>query len=484
MKLESVIGLEIHAQISTKTKIFCSSSAEYFGNEPNINIDPVCMGMPGQLPVLNYDALIKGIRTAMALNCELNKYSHFDRKNYFYPDLPKGYQISQYEYPLSQNGYVEISNVDGLPLRVGITRLHLEEDAGKLSHFQGGTLIDFNRAGVGLMEIVSEPDLRSADEAVLYAKAVQQILRFMESSDADMEKGMMRFDASISLRPLGEKKLYPRAEIKNLNSFRSLETAIRFEIARQKKLWENGNPPDRDITVGFDDIAGNTFSMRNKEGSDDYRYFPEPDLPPLILDDDFLNDIRSTLPEMPKARYDRYIKVLGLSDAEAIYLLDDRDIAIFFDKVCLLSGDSKKSASFVLSILAGRLKKDNLNIKNCRIAPDQLAELICMVKEGKTSMNIAKGEVFEEMYSNGKSPLEIIKEKGLASISNLEEIEKICGQVVAENQKIVHDYIGGKENAFKALIGQVMKISRGQANPEITVKILKKLLNKNTNDIS
>jgi aspartyl-tRNA(Asn)/glutamyl-tRNA(Gln) amidotransferase subunit B len=475
MEFEAVIGLEIHAQIATKSKIFCPSAADYFGKEPNVNIDPVCMGMPGQLPVLNEQALKKGIKAAMALNCTVNKYSHFDRKNYFYPDLPKGYQISQFEFPLSEHGYLEIA-LDGQKKRIGITRLHLEEDAGKLTHFQGGTLIDFNRAGVGLMEIVSDPDMRSAEEAVLYAKAIQQILRYTDSSDADMEKGMMRFDASISIRPVGEQKLYPRAEIKNLNSYRSLEHAIKFEIKRQQKLWLDGEALQQNITVGYDDIAGNTYFMRIKEGSDDYRYFPEPDLPPVVLEDDFIEKLRAELPELPEVKHQRYLQEFGLSEAEALFLIEDRDLSLYFDRVVQLSGDHKKAASLVLSILVGRLKKDGLTVLDSKITPEVLAELIKLVNDGQTSLNIAKGEVFEEMYLSGKSPAVILEEKGLKSISDSGELEKICRQVIAENQKSVQDYLGGKENAFKALVGQVMKASKGQANPQMANEILIKLL--------
>lgn len=475
MELEAIIGLEIHSQISSKSKIFCPSAASYFGHEPNTNIDPVCMGMPGQLPVLNDEALLKGIRAAMALNCTVNKYSHFDRKNYFYPDLPKGYQISQFEFPLSENGYLEVETSEG-KRKIGITRLHLEEDAGKLTHYQGGTLIDYNRSGVGLMEIVSEPDMRTAEEAVAYAKSIQQILRYTDASDADMEKGMMRFDASISLRPVGEKKLYPRAEIKNLNSFRSLETAIRFEIERQKKLWEEGDVPKNDTTVGFNDIKGNTFFMRNKEGPEEYRYFPEPDLPPIVLEEEFLEDVRASLPEMPEQKYRRYVDEYGLSEAESLFLIEDRDLAFYFDKVNELSGDPKKSASFVLSILVGRLKKDNFQLSDNKITPVQMADLVKMVVNGEMSMNIAKGEVFEEMYLTGKSALDIVEEKGLKSMSDEVEIEKICQRVVAENPKSVQDYLGGKENAMKALMGQVMKVTRGQANPQMVNGILIKLL--------
>jgi aspartyl-tRNA(Asn)/glutamyl-tRNA(Gln) amidotransferase subunit B len=478
MELEAIIGLEIHAQISTKSKMFSSSSADYFGKDPNLNVDEVCLGMPGQLPVLNQEALEKGVKAAMALNCKINKYSHFDRKNYFYPDLPKGYQISQFEFPVSEHGFLEI-NVNGEIKKIGITRLHLEEDAGKLTHFQGGTLIDYNRSGVGLMEIVSEPDLRSAEEAVAYAKNIQKILRYTESSDADMEKGMMRFDASVSLRPVGESKLYPRAEIKNLNSFRSLETAIKYEIERQKKLWLENNVQSQNITVGYDDISGSTYFMRVKEGSDDYRYFPEPDLPPLVLEEEWLEKLRASLPELPDQKYGKYISEFGLSEAEALFLIEDRDLSFYYDKVVAVSGDVKKSNSFVLSILVGLLKKENLGIKDVKISAENLGKLIKMVNEGTISMNIAKGEVFEEMFVSGGDPSKIVEDKGLKSMNSAEDLEKICVQVIQENQKSVQDYQNGKDNAFKALIGQVMKATRGQANPQVANEILLKLLKQN-----
>ncbi len=475
MELEAIIGLEIHAQISSKTKIFSSSSADYFGKEPNINIDPICLGMPGQLPVLNEEALVKGVRAAMALNCHINKYSHFDRKNYFYPDLPKGYQISQFEFPISEKGFLEIPSGTGKK-KIGITRLHLEEDAGKLSHFQGGTLIDFNRAGVGLMEIVSEPDIRSPEEAVAYARAIQKILRYTDASDADMEKGMMRFDASVSLRPVGESKLYARAEIKNLNSFRSLEIAIRYEIERQKKMWEEGNCPAQNTTVGYDDTKGITYFMRNKEGSDEYRYFPEPDLPPIILEDDFIDKLKASMPELPDQKYAKYISEFGLSEAEALFLIEDRDLAFYYDKVVALSEDVKKSNSLVLSLLVGMLKKENIAILDVKITPENMAKLIVMVNAGGISMNIAKGEVFEDMFVSGKDPAVIVEEKGLKSMNSSEDLEKICKQVMIDNSQSVLDYQGGKENAFKALIGQVMKATRGQANPQLANEILLNLL--------
>ncbi len=474
-QLEIIIGLEIHAQISTKTKMFSADSADYFGKEPNVTVSEVSMGFPGQLPVANKQAVYKGVKAAMALNCQINQVSHFDRKNYFYPDLPKGYQISQFDFPVSQEGKILIKGEFG-EKEIRIIRLHLEEDAGKLTHIQGGSLIDFNRSGVGLMEIVSYPDLRSAQEAVAYAKAVQMILRYVEASDADMEKGMMRFDASVSIRPIGDNKLYPRAEIKNLNSFRSLELAIQYEANRQKQLWIAGNPPEKETTVGYDDTSGKTYFMRYKEGSDDYRYFPEPDLPPLVLDQELLESLRATIPELPDAKYRRYLEQFALSEAEALFLIEQVEINQYFDQVFVISQDAKKTASFVLSILLGQLKKDDLLLSEQKISAAMLGKLINLVNQGAISMNIAKGEVFEEMYRHGKDPEEIIQEKGLKSITDSAAIESICQEVVARNQKVVQDYLSGKENAFKALVGLVMKETKGQANPVLVNEILNKLL--------
>ncbi len=474
-QLEAIIGLEIHAQIATKTKMFSADSAEYYGKEPNMTVSEISMGFPGQIPVTNKDAVYKGVKAAMALNCRINKESHFDRKNYFYPDLPKGYQISQFENPVSEHGEVEIKCGDESK-KIRITRLHLEEDAGKLTHVQGGSLIDFNRSGVGLMEIVSEPDIRSAEEAVAYAKVVQMILRYTGSSSADMEKGMMRFDASVSLRPKGENKLYPRAEIKNLNSFRSLETAIRFEIERQKKLWMEDARPDYDTTVGYDDTTGKTYFMRSKEGSDDYRYFPEPDLPPLVLDDDIMEKLKNDMPEMPDQRKQRYIEEFGLTEAEAIFLIEDVDLSNFFDQVYGISQDAKKTASFVLSIMVGLMKKEGIQLSELKVNADQIGELIRLVNQGEISMNLAKGEIFETMFFDGGNPKEIIDAKGLKSINSDDQLEAVCKKVIEENASAVEDYKGGKENAFKALMGQVMKATRGQANPVKVTEILKNLL--------
>jgi aspartyl-tRNA(Asn)/glutamyl-tRNA(Gln) amidotransferase subunit B len=473
--IEAVIGIEIHAQISTKTKMFCGCSSDAFDKEPNINACPVCMGFPGQLPVINEEAVRKGIKAALALHCEIPGFSKFDRKNYFYPDLPKGFQISQYDEPVSKNGWLEI-NIEGQKERIRITRLHLEDDAGKLTHISNGTLCDYNRSGIPLMEIVSEPDIRTPEEAGAYARAIQAVLRYVGSSDADMEKGMMRFDASVSIRPAGDKKLYPRAEIKNLNSFKSLEAAIKYEIERQKALLQEGKPQSGDVTVGWADDKQKTYFLREKEGADDYRYFPEPDLPPLVVEPDFIDELKKELPELPTEKCERYRDEYGMLEAEAVLVSSDIDKAEYFENVVEVSGDAKKSASFVITILLGALNKEEMEFTENKIRAEDLGELIKMVNDGKISMNSAKSDVFEEMFATGKSPADIVKEKGLEMISDEGELQKICRKVLDDNPKVVEEYKGGKENAFFFLVGRVMKATKGQANGKIVTDILKKLI--------
>ncbi len=471
MKFEAVIGLEIHAQISTSTKMFCRCDNDSWNKEPNINTCPVCMGFPGQLPVTNEEAVLKGIKAALALNCEIPEYCKFDRKNYFYPDNPKGFQISQFDEPLSKHGWIEI---DGN--KIGITRLHLEDDAGKLTHVRNGSLVDFNRAGTPLMEIVSEPDLRSGAEAEIYAREIQKILRYVGSSEADMEKGMMRFDASVSIRPEGEEKLYPRAEIKNLNSFKALKAAIEYEIKRQEELWEKGTPLKGPTTVGWNDEKQETYFMRDKEESDDYRYFPEPDIPPLYLDKKIVGKLRSEVPEMPKIKQKRYIEKFKLTEEDARILTEDIAFAQFFEKVVALSNDPKKAVSFINTILMKHLKEELVSINDQRVTPEMMAELINLVNTGDISNNLAKGEVFEAMYKTGKTPKEIIKEKGLKQVSDTSQIEAVCKKVIEANEGPVNDYKSGKDRAFGFLIGQIMKEMKGQANPQMVNEALKKLL--------
>ncbi len=480
MEFEAVIGLEIHAQMSTKTKMFCGCDNDSFTKEPNVNACPVCMGFPGQLPVVNEEAVKKGVKAALALNCEIQLHSKFDRKNYFYPDNPKGFQISQYDEPISKNGFIEVEVRDSennvRKVRVGITRLHLEDDAGKLTHVRDGSLVDFNRAGTPLMEIVSEPDMHNSQEACAYAREIQKIVRYVGSSDADMEKGMMRFDASVSVRPKGETKLYPRAEIKNLNSFKMLENAVEYEIKRQIALWEEGNPVKSPVTMGWNDEKKETYFMRDKEESDDYRYFPEPDLPILVLDKDMVSEIKKNLPELPNVKRKKYTEDFGISEDEARILSDDPVMAAYFERVVELCEDAKKAASFITTILIAKLKEDLVDISLQKISPDMMAELIKLVNSNVISNNTAKGEVFYEMYKNGISPSQVVEEKGLKQVSDTSEIERVCNEVIVENPEPVADVKAGKDKAMAFLVGQAMKKSKGKANPQMVNEVLKKLI--------
>ncbi len=475
MELETVIGLEIHAQISTKTKMFCSCLNDSFGKEPNSNVCPVCMAFPGMLPVVNKQAVQKGAIAALALKCSLPKHSKFDRKNYFYPDLPPGFQISQYDEPVSVEGKVEIL-VDGSKKTIRLLRLHLENDAGKLTHGGNHTLLDFNRAGCPLMEIVSYPDLRNAEEARIYAEAVQQILRYSGSSSCDMEKGMMRFDASVSLRPKGEDKLYPRSEIKNLNSFRSLEAAINYEVARQSKLWEAGTPGTGEQTVGWDDDRGTTELLREKESAADYRYFPEPDLPPLEITEEQANEWKTLITELPMDKYERFISAYKLGEAEARFYSEDLKLAEYFEAVAKASKNPKSAHSFIGTILIKRLYDNNKGIEESPISPTQLAELITLIDSGEISNNTAKTTVFEEMFTTGLSPGVIVEEKGLTQKSDSGELESWCKAAIEANPQAVGDIKAGSAKAIGTLVGFVMKESKGQANPKMVNDILQRLL--------
>ncbi|MFA4814567.1 MAG: Asp-tRNA(Asn)/Glu-tRNA(Gln) amidotransferase subunit GatB [Candidatus Gracilibacteria bacterium] len=475
MELEVIIGLEIHAQISTKTKMFCSCSNDSFGKEPNSNVCPVCMAFPGMLPVINEEAVRKGVIAALSLNCEIPRHSKFDRKNYFYPDLPPGYQISQYDEPISKEGHIEIS-VDGTKKTIRILRLHLENDAGKLTHTGKNTLLDFNRAGSPLMEIVSYPDLRSPKEARIYAESIQQLVRYCDSSSCDMEKGMMRFDASVSLRPKGEDKLYPRAEIKNLNSFRSLEAAIEYEIKRQSKMWEAGTPPAAEQTVGWDDERGTTELLREKESAADYRYFPEPDLPPVEITEEMLDEWRKAVPEAPMCKYERFLSQYGLGEAEARFFSEDPALARYFEEVAEKSGNTKTAGSFVGTVLVKKLKDENKRIQDSPVSAEQLAELIKLVDEGTISNNVAKSTVFDEMMKTGKNPKQIVEAQGLTQKSDVSEIEKWCKAAIEANPQAAADVKAGTMKALGSLVGLVMKESKGQANPKMVNEVLLKLL--------
>ena len=475
MELEPVIGLEIHAQISTKTKMFCSCLNDSFGKEANTNVCPICMAFPGMLPVVNKEAVRKGAIAALALKCTLPRHSKFDRKNYFYPDLPPGYQISQYDEPVSKEGQVEIL-VNGEKRVIRLVRLHLENDAGKLTHEGNNTLLDFNRAGCPLMEIVSYPDMHSPEEARIYAETVQQILRYSGSSACDMEKGMMRFDASVSLRPKGEEKLYPRAEIKNLNSFRSLEAAINYEIERQSKLWEAGTPSATEQTVGWDDDRGTTELLREKESAADYRYFPEPDLPPIEITKEQAGEWQKQVSELPMEKYERFIKEYGLSEAEARFYSESLRLAEYFEAVAKASGNFKAAHSFIGTILIKQLSDNNKTVDESPISPEQMTELIKLIDSGAISNNTAKTIVFAEMFKTGKRPLTIVNENGLSQKSDSSEIEKWCHAAMEANPQATADVKAGSAKAVGALVGFVMKESKGQANPKMVNDILQKLL--------
>ncbi len=475
MELEAIIGLEIHAEMNTRTKMFCGCSNDNFAKVPNTNVCPICMGFPGTLPVPNAESIKKGAIAALALNCTIKKHSKFDRKNYFYPDLPTGYQISQYDEPISEHGHLEIL-VNGEKKRVGITRLHLENDAGKLTHVANGTLLDFNRAGKPLMEIVSDPDLRSAKEAKEYAETVQKLVRYAGSSDCDMEKGQMRFDASVSLRPKGDTKLYPRAEIKNLNSFRSLESAIDYEIARQRELWESGKAPATEQTVGWDELKQSTYLMREKESAADYRYFPEPDIPSLELTDEQIEIWKREVPESPMVKLDRFMKDYQMSEAEARFLSEDARLARLFEDTATATKNPKAAASFVGTVLPSRLAEQGKSVTDSPITTAHLIELISLIDAGTLSNNLAKTTVFDEMMITGRLPGQIIEEKGLKQVSDTGAIEALCQAAIAANPAAVADVKAGKTKAMAALVGYVMKESKGQANPGMVNGVLGELL--------
>lgn len=474
-QLEVIIGLEVHAQMNTKSKMFCRCDNDAFGKDPNTLVCPICMGFPGMLPALNVEVVNKGVQTALALQCDILPLSKFDRKSYFYPDLPKGYQISQFHKPLSVAGKLDIDLSNGDTKTIRINRLHIEDDAGKLIHEGGFSFCDYNRSGTPLMEIVTEPDMRSPEEAKAFAEILQKLLQYIGSSDADMYKGMMRFDASVSMRPKGEDKLYPRTEVKNLNSFRALESAINYEIRRQTQLWKEGTHQDHDITVGWLDDLGKTHFLRDKEGADDYRYFPEPDLPPLTFTNDYVEQTREGLPELYPAKKKRFEEQYNLSENDLETLTASKDLADYFEKAVQDSGDQKRAQSFILTFLLKFLKEDEKKISECSITVDKLVELIKIINSGEISGNTGK-EVIEEMYETGKNASTIIQEKGLKQVSDEGELEGICQNIVNENSKIVEDFKNGKDRAFGALVGKVMAQTKGQANPTIVNDILKKLI--------
>jgi aspartyl-tRNA(Asn)/glutamyl-tRNA(Gln) amidotransferase subunit B len=474
MQYEAVIGLEVHAQLQTNTKIFCGCETA-FGEEANTRTCPVCIGMPGVLPVLNKKAVEYIIKTGVATHCTISPLSRFARKNYFYPDLPKGYQISQYELPLCEKGYVEVV-VDGTVKRIGLTRIHLEEDAGKNLHTSesGASLVDLNRAGTPLMEIVSEPDIRTADEAAEYLKKLRSILRYIEVSDADMEKGNFRCDINISLRPVGAKEYGTRAEVKNVNSFKFVQKALEYEIKRQAQILDEGGRVIQETRL-FDSTKGITFSMRSKEEAHDYRYFPEPDLVPVVTTKEHVEEIRKTIPELPDAKRERFVKEYGLPEYDADMLTQSRALAAYYEEAAKLSGQPKVISNWMMGELARLLNSENREIEDCPLRPDRLAGMVKMIESGVISTKIAK-TVFEEMYKTGKDAETVVKEKGLVQVSDTGAIEQIIADVIKANPAQHADYKGGKDKLFGFFVGQVMKASKGKANPEMVNELLKKKL--------
>ncbi len=474
MKYEAVIGLEVHAQLQTNTKIFCGCETR-FGEEANTRTCPVCIGMPGVLPVLNKKALNYIIKTGIAMHCTVNPYSRFARKNYFYPDLPKGYQISQYELPVCEHGYVEILS-EGKIKRIGITRIHLEEDAGKNLHQTdtGSSLVDLNRAGTPLMEIVSEPDIRSAEEASEYLKKLRSILRYIEVSDADMEKGNFRCDANVSIRPAGVKEFGTRAEIKNVNSFKFVQKALEYEIKRQSHILDEGDRVVQETRL-FDSTKGITFSMRSKEEAHDYRYFPEPDLVSIVVPKEIVESISTTIPELPDVKRDRFVKEYGIPEYDADMLTQSRPMAAYFEEAVKLSSQPKVVSNWMMGELMRLLKTDGKEIETCPVKPDKLAGMIKMINDGVISIKIAK-TVFEEMYNSGKDAAEVVQEKGLVQVSDTDAIDQIITEVIRTNPDQAADYRAGKEKLFGFFVGQVMKISKGKANPDLVNRQLKKKL--------
>ena len=472
---ETIIGIEVHAQLQTKSKMFCRCSADYAATEPNSHVCPVCLGMPGVLPVINQKAMEYTIMMALALNCHVPEFSKFDRKNYFYPDLPKGYQISQYDLPLSRDGWLEIE-IGEETRRIGINRVHLEEDTAKLVHLDGHSLVDFNRAGVPLMEIVSEPDFRSLEEVRPYVTKVRTILRYLGVSSGDMEKGAVRFEANVSLRPAGIAEYGTKVEIKNLNSFGAVLKSLAYEMERQQGILEAGGTVDQE-TMGWDEARGVTLVQRSKEYAHDYRYFPEPDLPPLVLSREWVEGIRTGLPELPDAKRDRFMEQYGLSLYDAGVLTAERAVADYFESCVHAYPDAKTVANWITGELFRLLKATDTEIEETNITPNALAELLTLLEKGTISISIAK-DVFAEMFETGRPAIKIIEENGLAQISDAEELSRIVEEVIAENPGPVTEYLGGKEPVLRFLVGQVMKATRGKANPRLVDELLRKKLSE------
>lgn len=475
-KYETVVGLEVHVELHTNSKIFCGCSTS-FGAPPNTHTCPICLGHPGVLPVLNRQALEFAMKAAMALNCEIADVSKFDRKNYFYPDSPKAYQISQFDKPIGENGWLDIE-VNGTTKRIGITRLHLEEDAGKLTHVDGGfaSLVDFNRVGTPLVEIVSEPDIRTPEEAKAYLEKLKAIMLYCEVSDVKMEEGSLRCDANVSLRPYGQEKLGTRAELKNMNSFRGVQRGLEYEQIRQADVLDSGGIVVQE-TRRWDEAQGKTFTMRSKEEAHDYRYFPDPDLVRIYIDEEWKTRVRASIPELPDARKARYTAELGLSSYDAEVITSSKKLADFFEESLGFTKDAKSVANWIMGDLLGYLNAGSLELADVKITGQGLGEMIGLMEKGTISSKIAK-TVFKEMLESGKGPQQIVEEQGLVQISDEGAIAGIVDSIVTANPQSVEDFKAGKEKAIGFLVGQVMKETKGKANPALVNKLLLERLNR------
>jgi aspartyl-tRNA(Asn)/glutamyl-tRNA(Gln) amidotransferase subunit B len=472
-RYEVVIGLEVHVQLTTQTKIFCNCSTA-FGKQPNSQTCPVCLGLPGALPVLNRKVAEYAIKTGLATNCSIAPRSIFARKNYFYPDLPKGYQISQFELPICEHGRLDIE-VEGQPKSIGITRIHMEEDAGKLLHDSGDTSrVDLNRACTPLLEIVSEPDMRSSDEAIAYLKKLHQIVVYLGVCDGNLEEGSFRCDANVSIRPWGQKEFGTRAELKNINSFRFIKQAIDYEIERQADILDDGGRVIQETRL-FDTDSGTTRSMRGKEEAHDYRYFPDPDLVPLIVSDEWVEQMRRELPELPEAKISRFVGELGLPAYDAGVLAADRLMAEYYDSLVALNGNAKLCANWVMGELQRALNDSGTSIADCPVTPQLLAGILKRIDDNTISNKIAK-TVFDAMWQSGKDADTIIEEQGLKQVTDTGAIEAIVDEVLAANPGQVEEYRGGKEKLMGFFVGQVMRATKGKANPAAVNEMLKKKL--------
>ncbi len=478
VRYETVIGLEVHAQLTTNTKIFCGCSTE-FGQTPNSQTCPVCLALPGALPVLNQKAVELAIRTGLATNCQIAPRSIFARKNYFYPDLPKGYQISQFELPVCEHGWLDIDLENGERKRIGITRAHMEEDAGKLVHgdtpeTSNSSLVDLNRACTPLLEIVSEPDMRSADEAISYLKKLHQIVVYLGVCDGNLEEGSFRCDANISVRPYGQEEFGTRAELKNINSFRFIKQAIEYEVERQIDLIEGGGKVVQETRL-FDSNTGMTRSMRSKEDAHDYRYFPDPDLVPLVISQEWIEEVRATLPELPEAKRTRFVEELGLTAYDAEVLAADRELADYFDDCVALSKEAKSCANWIMGDVLRKLKETDTTITGAPVSPERLTDLLARIADNTISGKIAK-TVFEKMWQGGQTADQIIEKEGLKQVTDTGAIESLVDAVIAANPDQVAEYLGGKDKLIGFFVGKVMQASQGKANPGMVNQLLKKKL--------